>query len=122
MRGGSGSIFMNSSNVLPQARLFRFRVPDLAAELAIPVEQMVGVARMSSVTRIPCMPPAILGMGRWQSMPTVIIDLRLVLDQAVQPAAWQVYADHHHVILKLVLENRVSLVGSPILAGGQMVS
>jgi chemotaxis signal transduction protein len=113
---------MSFSNTLPLARLFRFSVPGLDAELAIPIEQMVGVARLPFVTRIPCTPPAILGMAQWQETPTVIIDLRLVLDPAAEPAAAQDYADYHHVIIKIIFENKVNLVGCPILAGGQMVS
>jgi chemotaxis signal transduction protein len=113
---------MTSSNALPQARLFRFSVPELDAALAIPIDQMVSVARLSFVTRVPCTPPSILGLGRWQDAPTVIIDLRLILDPDAQPDNGRNYADYHHVIIKIAFENQISLVGCPILAGGQMVS
>lgn len=113
---------MTSSNALPQARLFRFNVPGLDVALAIPVEQMVSVARLPFVTRIPCAPPSILGLGRWQLIPTIIIDLRLALDPAGQPDAGQDYADHLHVIIKIAFKNQINLVGCPILAGGQMLN
>jgi chemotaxis signal transduction protein len=111
---------MNSNNT--QARLFRFHVPGIEAALAIPIEQMAGVARLPAVTRIPCTPPAILGLGHWQAAPVVLIDLRLVLDPDAQPAAASGYEDFHHVIVKVAFDNAITLVGCPIQAGGQIVS
>lgn len=113
---------MSSHNAPAQARLFRFSVPGLDAALAAPLEQMMGVARLAFVTRVPCTPPAILGLTRWQDSPAVVIDLRRILDPAAEPAAAGDYVDYHHMVARVAVENRIGLVAWPIRAGGQIIN
>jgi chemotaxis signal transduction protein len=86
------------------------------------MEQLVSVARLPFVTRIPCAPPSILGLGSWQDIPVVIVDLRRVIDPGAPRAAAPTFPDYLHVVVKVVCENEVGLVGCPIQPGGQIVS
>jgi len=102
--------------------LFRFGVPGLNAALAVPIEQLIGVAHLTFVTRVPFAPPTILGLSRWQSAPVVILDLRRVLDPAAPPDDGQEFLGLHHLIVKIAIDNQISLVGCPILGGGQIMN
>ena len=62
-----------------QFRLFRFRVPGQTCDFALPVQWTAGVARIPSVTRIPLVPPSILGVGRWLDQPISILDLGIIV-------------------------------------------
>lgn len=104
-----------------QVRLFRFSVPGLEAALAIPLEQMLGVARLPFVTRVPCAPPAILGLGRWQEQPVTVLDLRLILDPAAERARRDI-PDQLHMVVKIAFKDSLCLAACPIRPGGQIIS
>ena len=112
---------MTSANAPTQAKLFRFNVPGLEPELAIPIEQLVGVARLPFLTHVPCTPPAILGLSRWQDSPVVLVDLRRLIDETALDGD-QDFSALHHVIVKIAVQNQINLIGCPILAGSQMIS
>ncbi len=112
---------MTSAKALTQARLFRFNVPGVEVVLAIPIEQLIGVARLPFLTPVPGMPPAILGLSRWQSTPVVVLDLRRFIDETALDGE-QDFLAMHHVIIKVAIQNQINLVGCPILASSQMIS
>ena len=112
---------MSYNSAPGSARLFRFSVPGLDDALAIPLGQMMGVARLPFVTRIPCTPAAILGLGRWQEQPVMVLDLAAILAPAGRPADLAP-AEQLHMIARTAFGEQVCLVACPIRPGGQIIN
>ena len=112
---------MTSARPLSQAKLFRFTVPGLGPTLAIPIEQLIGVARLPFVTEVPCTPPAILGLSRWQDTPVTLVDLGRLLDETA-PDNGQDFSAMRHLVFKIADQGQIVLAGCPILTGSQMIS
>lgn len=103
--------------VQDKLRLFRFTVPGLPdIALALAMQEVVAVAKFSTVTPAPAFRPLAVGLGEWQGNVATIVDMAAALSKQGR-AEFTPDPASRYLVAQVVLDAQREVVAWPILPG-----